>query len=115
MVFKSSFDKANRTTSKSFRDPEFAEGSYINSTELDSESFFNIVLIVDSSCICYLHYLHRLYCDSIFDATKKTGKILNIKKGQFCAPSVSDSYVEPTSFSLTCVDMLIGFDINQLV
>ncbi|KAG2615337.1 hypothetical protein PVAP13_3NG063300 [Panicum virgatum] len=54
LVFKSSFDKANRTSSKSFRGPGLEEG---------------------------------LKTDLLV-AAAKTGKIINIKKGQFCAPSV---------------------------
>ncbi|PQM37890.1 2-dehydro-3-deoxyphosphooctonate aldolase 1 [Prunus yedoensis var. nudiflora] len=76
LVFKSSFDKANRTSSKSFRGPGLAEGLKI----LEKVKVaYDIPIITD---------VHEASQTDLLVAAAKTGKIINIKKGQFCAPSV---------------------------
>ncbi|KAK9159362.1 hypothetical protein Scep_005936 [Stephania cephalantha] len=74
LVFKSSFDKANRTSSKSFRGPGLEEG-------LKCEAVGRVADIIQIPA-----FLCRQ--TDLLVAAAKTGKIINIKKGQFCAPSV---------------------------
>nr|CAN61837.1 hypothetical protein VITISV_018855 [Vitis vinifera] len=76
LVFKSSFDKANRTSSKSFRGPGMIEGLKI----LEKVKVaYDIPIVTD---------VHEIEQTDLLVAAAKTGKIINIKKGQFCAPSV---------------------------
>ncbi|PPS12688.1 hypothetical protein GOBAR_AA07955 [Gossypium barbadense] len=115
LVFKSSFDKANRTSSKSFRGPGMAEGlksfafptilynSGIASTL--SEILEKVKVAYDIPIVTDVH--ETIQCEAVgrvadviqipaflcrqtdlLVEAAKTGRIINIKKGQFCAPSV---------------------------
>ncbi|KAA3470910.1 2-dehydro-3-deoxyphosphooctonate aldolase [Gossypium australe] len=96
LVFKSSFDKANRTSSKSFRGPGMAEGLKI----LDKVKVaYDIPIVTDVHETIQCEAVGRVadviqipaflcrQTDLLVEAAK-TGRIINIKKGQFCAPSV---------------------------
>ncbi|TQD90934.1 hypothetical protein C1H46_023537 [Malus baccata] len=116
LVFKSSFDKANRTSSKSFRGPGLEEGLKILEK---AKTAFDLPIITDvheaSQCeavgrvadIIQIPAFLCRQCEAVgrvadiiqipaflcrqtdlLVAAAKTGKIINIKKGQFCAPSV---------------------------
>ncbi|KAG5558024.1 hypothetical protein RHGRI_008060 [Rhododendron griersonianum] len=125
LVFKSSFDKANRTSSKSFRGPGLVEGLKIlekvkvaydipivtdvhesiqceavgrvaDIIQIPAFLCRQVVLlaIVNKSLSIYVaHDLFKLQTDLLV-AAAKTGKIVNIKKGQFCAPSVMANSAE---------------------
>ncbi|XP_015159798.1 2-dehydro-3-deoxyphosphooctonate aldolase 1 isoform X2 [Solanum tuberosum] len=75
-VFKSSFDKANRTSSKSFRGPGLAEGLKILEKV---KTIYDVPIVTD---------VHESIQTDLLVAAAKTGKVINIKKGQFCASSV---------------------------
>ncbi|XP_028552281.1 2-dehydro-3-deoxyphosphooctonate aldolase isoform X2 [Dendrobium catenatum] len=76
LVFKSSFDKANRTSSKSFRGPGLEEGLKI----LEKVKVaYDLPIVTD---------VHESSQTDLLVAAARTGKIINIKKGQFCASSV---------------------------
>ncbi|PRW39334.1 2-dehydro-3-deoxyphosphooctonate aldolase 1 [Chlorella sorokiniana] len=96
LVFKSSFDKANRTSAASFRGPGMEEGLRILKKVKDT---FGVPIITD------IHEAHQaeavaqvadiiqipaFLCrqTDLLVAAAKTGKVIQIKKGQFCAPSV---------------------------
>ncbi|XP_038717776.1 2-dehydro-3-deoxyphosphooctonate aldolase 1 isoform X5 [Tripterygium wilfordii] len=80
LVFKSRFDKANRTSSKSFRGLGMAEG-------LKCEAVGQVADIIQIPAFLCLQ-------TDLLVAAAKTGKIINIKKGQFCAPSVMENSAE---------------------
>ncbi|KAF3948228.1 hypothetical protein CMV_025751 [Castanea mollissima] len=96
LVFKSSFDKANRTSSKSFRGPGMVEGLKI----LEKVKLaYDIPIVTDVhetiQCeavgrVADIIQIPAFLCrqTDLLVAAAKTGKIVNIKKGQFCAPSV---------------------------
>ncbi|CAA7056749.1 unnamed protein product [Microthlaspi erraticum] len=96
LVFKSSFDKANRTSSKSFRGPGIAEGLKI----LEKVKVaYDIPIVTDvhdsSQCeavgkVADIIQIPAFLCrqTDLLVAAAQTGKIINIKKGQFCASSV---------------------------
>ncbi|KAG2623508.1 hypothetical protein PVAP13_3KG064300 [Panicum virgatum] len=109
LVFKSSFDKANRTSSKSFRGPGLEEGLKILE-KVKATYDLPVVTDVHESHQCEAvgkvadiiqipaflcrqvqfeqrNFLQKTTTDLLV-AAAKTGKIINIKKGQFCAPSV---------------------------
>lgn len=96
LVFKSSFDKANRTSSKSFRGPGLAEGLKILEKV---KTAFDIPIVTDvhesTQCeavgkVADIIQIPAFLCrqTDLLVAAAQTGKIINIKKGQFCAPSV---------------------------
>ncbi|XP_062111847.1 2-dehydro-3-deoxyphosphooctonate aldolase isoform X2 [Humulus lupulus] len=102
LVFKSSFDKANRTSSKSFRGPGLTEGLKI----LEKVKLaYDLPIITDvheaSQCeavgkVADIIQIPAFLCrqTDLLVAAAKTGKIINVKKGQFCAPSVMENSVE---------------------
>ncbi|XP_068666052.1 2-dehydro-3-deoxyphosphooctonate aldolase 1-like [Aristolochia californica] len=96
LVFKSSFDKANRTSSKSFRGPGMEEGLKILEKV---KMVYNLPIVTEvhetSQCervgrIADIIQIPAFHCcqTDLLVAAAKTGKIVNIKKGQFCDPSV---------------------------
>ncbi|KAG5578582.1 hypothetical protein H5410_058716 [Solanum commersonii] len=95
-VFKSSFDKANRTSSKSFRGPGLAEGLKILEKV---KTIYDVPIVTDvhESIQCEavgrvadIIQIPAFLCrqTDLLVAAAKTGKVINIKKGQFCASSV---------------------------
>ncbi|KAL6839689.1 hypothetical protein ACP4OV_030377 [Aristida adscensionis] len=96
LVFKSSFDKANRTSSKSFRGPGLEQGLKILE-KVKATYDLPVVTDVHESHQCEavgrvadIIQIPAFLCrqTDLLVAAAKTGKIINIKKGQFCAPSV---------------------------
>jgi 2-dehydro-3-deoxyphosphooctonate aldolase (KDO 8-P synthase) len=93
-IFKASYDKANRTSIHSFRGPGLAEGLKILKrikSELDLviiSDVHRIAEIDDASQVLDIIQVPAFLCrqtDLIIEIAK-TGKPLNIKKGQFLAP-----------------------------
>ncbi|KAJ6399159.1 hypothetical protein OIU77_019831 [Salix suchowensis] len=102
LIFKSSFDKANRTSSKSFRGPGMSEGLKILETV---KIAYDIPIVTDVhetiQCepvgkVADIIQIPAFLCrqTDLLVAAAKTGKIINIKKGQFCAPSVMSNSAE---------------------
>ncbi|KAM0862783.1 hypothetical protein ACQ4PT_045031 [Festuca glaucescens] len=96
LVFKSSFDKANRTSSKSFRGPGLEEGLKILE-KVKATYDLPVVTDVHESCQCEavgrvadIIQIPAFLCrqTDLLVAAAKTGKNFNIKKGQLCAPSL---------------------------
>ncbi|XP_058218552.1 2-dehydro-3-deoxyphosphooctonate aldolase isoform X2 [Rhododendron vialii] len=96
LVFKSSFDKANRTSFKSFRGPGLVEGLKILE-KVKVAYDIPIVTDVHESIQCEavgrvadIIQIPAFLCrqTDLLVAAAETGKIVNIKKGQFCAPSM---------------------------
>ncbi|KAJ0043814.1 hypothetical protein Pint_18092 [Pistacia integerrima] len=111
LVFKSSFDKANRTSSKSFRGPGMTEGLKILE-KVKTAYDLPIVTDVHETVQCEavgkvadIIQIPAFLCrqTDLLVAAAKTGKIINIKKGQFCAPSVS----VPPHCSLTSYNLFV--------
>ena len=102
LVFKSSFDKANRTSAKSFRGPGMDEGLKIlraAKTTLDVP----IVTDVHDACqaepvgsVADVIQIPAFLCrqTDLLTAAAKTGRVVNVKKGQFCAASVMRNSVD---------------------
>ena len=94
LIFKSSFDKANRTASDSFRGPDMDEGLSILS---DIKKEVDVPVITDvhlpDQCKTVAEVVDILQIPAflcrqtdLLLAAGKTGKTINIKKGQFVAP-----------------------------
>ncbi|MFQ6678264.1 MAG: 3-deoxy-8-phosphooctulonate synthase [Fidelibacterota bacterium] len=101
-VFKSSFDKANRTSAESFRGPGIDEGLRILS---DVKEAMDVPVLTDvhrpeqaASVADSVDILQipAFLCrqTDLIDAAAKTGKTVNVKKGQFLSPWKMASIVE---------------------
>src|SRR5262249_27102076 len=94
LVFKASFDKANRSSGKSFRGPGLQEG--LKTLETVRRQF-GLPVTTD------VHEIHQVQSvaeivdliqipaflarqTDLVQAAGKTGKVVNVKKGQFMAP-----------------------------
>ena len=100
--FKSSFDKANRTNITSFRGPGIDEGLRILQAVKTS---FNVPIVTDIhteaqaepvAAVADVLQIPAFLCrqTDLLCAAGRTGRIINIKKGQFCAPSVMRNAAE---------------------
>lgn len=94
LLFKSSYDKANRTSVKAFRGPGIERGLRVLS---DVKAKFDIPVISDvhsvdevrlASEVLDALQIPAFLCrqTDLIIAASKTGKPVNIKKGQFLAP-----------------------------
>ncbi|MBK8981182.1 MAG: 3-deoxy-8-phosphooctulonate synthase [Ignavibacteria bacterium] len=93
-IFKSSFIKANRTSSESFRTLGIDEALYIL---MQAKKEFAVPLLTDihseldvilASEVVDVLQIPAFLCrqTELLEAAGETGKIINIKKGQFMAP-----------------------------
>jgi 2-dehydro-3-deoxyphosphooctonate aldolase (KDO 8-P synthase) len=93
-IFKASFDKANRTSGKAFRGPGI-EGGLKQLEAIKRE--FDVPVLTDvhtaEQCTLAAEYVDVLQIPAflcrqtdMLEAAAKTGRIVNIKKGQFLAP-----------------------------
>lgn len=94
VVFKASYDKANRTSGSSFRGPGLEKGLEIlasvkSKTGLpvltDIHESFQAPIVAE---VCDILQIPAFLCrqTDLTEAAAKTGKIVNIKKGQFLSP-----------------------------
>lgn len=92
--FKASFDKANRTSIKSFRGPGIEEGLRILQKVKDS---YNVKLVTDIhepwqadkvAEVVDIIQIPAFLCrqTDLLVSAAKTGKLINVKKAQFLAP-----------------------------
>ena len=127
IIFKSSFDKANRTSIKSFRGPGIEEGMRILS-DVKTETGLNVLtdihspdqagLVSDVVDIIQIPAFLSRQTDLLI-AAAKTGKPINIKKGQFLAPWDVEHIVkkmeESGSQNILLTDRGTQFGYNNLV
>ncbi|WP_028574083.1 3-deoxy-8-phosphooctulonate synthase [Desulfonatronovibrio hydrogenovorans] len=94
VVFKSSFDKANRTSGQSFRGPGINQGLEWLS-KIRSKTGLPVITDIHSpdqaepvAQVADIIQIPAFLCrqTDILLAAARTGKIINIKKGQFLAP-----------------------------
>ena len=93
-IFKASYDKANRTSNRSFRGPGLAEGLRILAA---IKSRHGVPILTDihepsqaqpSADVADVLQIPAFLCrqTDLLVAAARTGRIVNIKKGQFLAP-----------------------------
>ncbi|MEG1552649.1 MAG: 3-deoxy-8-phosphooctulonate synthase [Kiritimatiellia bacterium] len=93
-IFKASFDKANRTSLSAYRGPGLEKGL---ETLAEVKRRFNVPIVTDVhepwQCapvaeVCDVLQIPAFLCrqTDLVIAAAKTGKVVNIKKGQFLAP-----------------------------
>ena len=104
-IFKSSFDKANRTSIESFRGNGMDEGLKILE---EVKSSFNIPVLTDIhhpeqaaivSDVVDVLQIPAFLCrqTDLLVAAAKTGKVVNIKKGQFLSPYKVKNIIDKVS------------------
>lgn len=95
-IFKSSFDKANRTCVSSYRGQGMEEGLRILQKV---KTTFNVPIVTDIhesiqaepvSQVADILQIPAFLCrqTDLLISAARTGRIINIKKGQFCGPSI---------------------------
>lgn len=126
-IFKSSYDKANRTSMSSYRGHGIDKGLRILS---DVKSKFNIPVLSDvhstdeikpASEVLDVLQIPAFLCrqtDIIIEASK-TGKPVNIKKGQFLAPwdvkNIIDKFTSTGNHNIFITERGTSFGYNNLV
>ena len=125
--FKASFDKANRTSIKSFRGPGMEEGLRILQKVKDT---YGLKIVTDIhepwqaepvSKVADIIQIPAFLCrqTDILVAAARTGKIINVKKAQFLAPWDMKNVVTKLEESGNCNIMLCergtSFGYNTLV
>ncbi len=94
LIFKSSFDKANRTSIHAFRGPGLEEGLRILEKVKNSlgipvlSDIHSIEQVVPAAQVLDILQIPAFLCrqTDLLVAAAMTGKVINIKKGQFLAP-----------------------------
>ena len=126
-IFKSSFDKANRSSINSFRGPGLEKGlDLLNQIKKE----FELPIVTDihlpeqaeaAAEVADVLQIPAFLCrqTDMLVAAAKTGKIVNIKKGQFLAPAQMASLAKKVSDSgndrILLTDRGVSFGYNNLV
>lgn len=126
-IFKSSYDKGNRTSLSSYRGPGLDRGLRILS---DVRTKFNIPVLSDvhspyeikaaSEALDVLQ-IPAFLCrqTDLIIAASKTGKQVNIKKGQFLAPwdvkNIVEKFISTGNHNLMITERGTSFGYNNLV
>ncbi len=126
-VFKSSFDKANRSSITSFRGPGLEKGLKMLQEVKDK---YDLPIVTDihtpdqaevAAKVADIIQIPAFLCrqTDLLVAAAKTGKIVNIKKGQFLAPEQMGSLVRKVEDSgntnIMLTDRGSSFGYNNLV
>ncbi len=126
-VFKASFDKANRSSYKSFRGPGLTDGLEILKQikqELDAPVLSDIhcvTQIKQAAAVLDVLQIPAFLCrqtDLVYQAAL-TGRVINVKKGQFLAPSDMKNVVnkirEAGNDNILLTERGFSFGYNNLV
>lgn len=126
-VFKSSFDKANRSSITSYRGPGIGKGLEMLS---EIKAKYNVPVVTDihlpeqaaiAAEVADVLQIPAFLCrqTDLLVAAAKTGKIINIKKGQFLAPEQMGTLVKKVEDSgnknILLTDRGVTFGYNNLV
>ncbi len=127
LLFKSSYDKANRTSISSFRGPGLAKGLKILS---DVQTRFGIPVISDvhsveevrpAAEVLDVLQIPAFLCrqTDLILAASKTGKPVNVKKGQFLAPwdvkNIIDKFISTGNQNVSITERGTSFGYNNLI
>ncbi len=127
LIFKASYDKANRTSVNSFRGPGINKGLKILS---DIKAKYGVPILSDvhsakeaeiAGGVLDVIQIPAFLCrqtDIILEAAK-TGKVINVKKGQFMAPWDTKFIVEKIAsvenYKVILTERGVSFGYNNLV
>ena len=127
LIFKSSFDKANRSSLSSFRGPGMKKGLKVLG---DVKKRFSLLITSDvhavdqvepAAEILDLLQIPALLCrqTDLISAASKTGKPVNVKKGQFLSPwevkNITEKFVSTGNFNLLITERGSSFGYHNLV
>lgn len=102
LIFKASYDKANRTSGKSYRGPGMDKGLEILST-IKTKTGLPILTDIHEpqqarvvAEVCDVLQIPAFLCrqSNLTNAAAETGKVVNIKKGQFMSPWATKHLVD---------------------
>lgn len=126
-IFKTSFDKANRSSLSSYRGLGINEGLKILS---DIKKELNVPIVTDihepsqaeiAAQVADIIQIPAFLCrqTDLLVAAAKTNKIINIKKGQFLSPyqmkSIANKVIESGNDKILITDRGTSFGYNNLV
>lgn len=126
-VFKASFDKANRSSFNSFRGPGLTEGlkqiaSIKNTLGVPAVSdIHEAAQTKPASEVLDILQIPAFLCrqTDLVNAAAKTGKVVNVKKGQFLAPwdmkNVVKKVLEAGNENIMLTERGVSFGYNTLV
>ena len=127
LIFKSSYDKANRSAVGSFRGPGLDQGLFIMERV---KKEFNIPVVTDvhsphealaAGQVCDVLQIPAFLCrqTDLLLAAGHTGKVVQVKKGQFMAPydmkNVVDKIASTGNKKIILTDRGTSFGYNNLV
>jgi 2-dehydro-3-deoxyphosphooctonate aldolase (KDO 8-P synthase) len=127
LIFKASYDKANRTSQQSFRGPGEGEGLKVLN---EVQRRFNLPVLTDvhetsqvpaAADVVDVLQIPAFLCrqTDLIAACARTGKTVNIKKGQFLAPwdmkNVVEKFISSGNRKLWLTERGSSFGYNQLV
>lgn len=127
LIFKSSYDKANRSSYHSFRGPGLQEGLRILE-KVKSE--FDLPVLTDvhspeeakaAGEVCEMLQIPAFMCrqTDLIVAAAQTGAVINVKKGQFLAPwdmaNIVHKIESAENYNIILVDRGTTFGYNNLV
>ncbi len=127
LIFKASYDKANRTSVNSFRGPGMREGLRILARVSESlglptlTDVHSIDEVKHASAVVDVLQIPAFLCrqtDLVVEAAR-TGKVVNVKKGQFMAPwdmgNVVDKALSVGNSKIILTERGASFGYNNLI
>jgi 2-dehydro-3-deoxyphosphooctonate aldolase (KDO 8-P synthase) len=126
-VFKASYDKANRTSIESFRGPGLEEGLDILREVKERfgvpvlSDVHDISEVAPAAAVLDILQIPAFLCrqTSLIVAAAKTGKVINVKKGQFLAPWDAAAIVKKVEAAgnrnILLTERGVSFGYNNLV
>jgi 2-dehydro-3-deoxyphosphooctonate aldolase (KDO 8-P synthase) len=127
LIFKASYDKANRTSADSYRGPGLHEGLRILARVKESlgipvlSDIHSIEQVGPASHVLDVLQIPAFLCrqTDLVVAAARTGLVLNIKKGQFMAPwdmiNVIDKALLADNDKVVLTERGVSFGYNNLV
>jgi len=127
LIFKASFDKANRTSLASYRGPGLAEGLRILARVRDAlglpvlSDIHSIEQVGPATQVLDVIQIPAFLCrqTDLLVAAAESGRVINIKKGQFMAPwdmeNVADKVLSTGNDRIILTERGVSFGYNNLV
>ncbi len=127
LIFKASFDKANRTSLTSYRGPGITEGLRILARVREAlgvpvlSDIHSIEQVAPAAQVLDVIQIPAFLCrqTDLVAAAAKSGRVINIKKGQFLAPwdmqNVVDKVLATGNDEIILTERGVSFGYNNLV
>ncbi len=127
LVFKASYDKANRTSINAFRGPGIKEGLRILAKVKDSlglpviSDIHSIEQVAPAAEVLDILQIPAFLCrqTDLLTAAAKSGRVVNVKKGQFLAPwdmkNVAEKIASAGNDNIILTERGASFGYNNLV